>query len=79
MYFAINVLGVLVFLAVGVLFSKKRNRINWRGVGVLLLLNLFIAWFLTSFSIGREIVSGAAAAFVWLVSVAYDGIAFGKR
>ena len=76
MYFAINVLGVLVFLAVGVLFSKKRNRINWRGVGVLLLLNLFIAWFLTSFSIGREIVSGAAAAFVWLVSVAYDGIAF---
>ena len=76
MYFAINVLGVLVFLAVGVLLSKKRNRINWRGVGVLLLLNLFIAWFLTSFSIGREIVSGAAAAFVWLVSVAYDGIAF---
>ncbi|MBO6291075.1 MAG: NupC/NupG family nucleoside CNT transporter [Selenomonas sp.] len=76
MYFAINVLGVLVFLAVGVLLSKKRDRINWRGVGVLLALNVFIAWFLTSFSIGREIVSGAAAAFVWLVSVAYDGIAF---
>ena len=76
MYFAINVLGVLVFLAVGVLFSKKRDRINWRGVGVLLALNVFIAWFLTSFSVGREIVSGAAAAFVWLVSVAYDGIAF---
>ena len=29
MYFAINVLGVLVFLAVGVLFSKKRDWSAW--------------------------------------------------
>ncbi len=76
MYFIINLLGVVVFLAIGVLLSKKRKEIQWRCVGALLLLNVFIAWFLTTFPIGRDIVSGAAAAFVWLVSVAYDGIAF---
>ena len=76
MYFIINLLGVVVFLAIGVLLSKKRKEIQWRCVGALLLLNVFIAWFLTTFPIGRDIVSGAAAGFVWLVSVAYDGIAF---
>ena len=38
MFFAINLLGILVFLA---LFSKKRKEIQWRCVGVLLLLNFF--------------------------------------
>ncbi len=76
MYFVVNLLGVLVFLAVGVLFSKKRKDIFWRGVGSLLALNVFIAWFLTSFPIGRDIVQAAAAGFTWLVSVAYEGIAF---
>ncbi|MDD6133920.1 MAG: nucleoside transporter C-terminal domain-containing protein [Selenomonadaceae bacterium] len=76
MYFIINVLGVLVFLAIGVLLSKKRKEIQWRSVGALLLLNLFMAWFLTSFSIGREIIVAAAAGFSWLISVAYEGIAF---
>ena len=76
MYFVINLIGVLVFLAVGVLLSKKRKDIHWRGVGSLLALNVFIAWFLTSFPIGRDIVQGAAAGFTWLVSVAYEGIAF---
>lgn len=76
MYFVINLLGVVVFLGLGVLFSKKRKEIQWRCVGALLLLNVVLAWFLTTFPIGRDIVSGAAAGFVWLVSVAYDGIAF---
>ncbi len=76
MYFLINCLGIIVFLAIGVLCSKKRKEIHWRSVGTLLVLNIFIAWFLTQFSIGREIVRGAAEGFAWLVSVAYDGIAF---
>lgn len=74
MYFIVNVIGILVFLAIGILFSKRRKHIQWRCVGTLLLLNFVLAWFLTTFPIGREIVSGAAAAFVWLISVAYDGI-----
>ena len=76
MYFIINILGIAVFLAIGVLFSKKRKEIHWRSVGILLALNVFLAWLLTSFSVGREIIVAAAAGFNWLISVAYEGIAF---
>ena len=76
MYLVVNLIGIVVFVAIGVLLSKKRKSIQWRCVGALLALNVFLAWFLTSFSIGREIIIAAAAGFNWLVSVAYEGIAF---
>ena len=55
MYLAINIVGVLVFLAIGWLLSKDRKQINWRAIAVMVLFNLFLAWFITSFSIGRAI------------------------
>lgn len=76
MYLAINVLGIVIFLAIGVLFSKKRKEIQWRSIGTLLLMNVFLAWFLTSFSVGRDIITAAAIGFNSLISVAYEGIAF---
>ena len=76
MYLAINVLGIVIFLAIGVLFSKKRKDIQWRSIGTLLVINVFLAWFLTSFSVGREIITAAAIGFNSLISVAYEGIAF---
>lgn len=76
MYFLVNVLGVVVFLAIGVLLSKNRKNIHWRSVGALFVLNIFMAWFLTSFSLGRDIIVAATSGFNWLISVAYEGIAF---
>ncbi|GAB9259399.1 NupC/NupG family nucleoside CNT transporter [Ligilactobacillus animalis] len=76
MYLAINVLGLVIFLAVGVIFSKNRSEINWRGVGTMIIFNLVLAWFLTSFEGGRMIVQGAAAGFNELMKIAYIGIEF---
>ena len=76
MYLAINIIGLIVFLAIGWLFSKDRKAINWRAVLTMTALNLVMAWFLTSFPIGRTIVKGAAAGFDALVQVSYQGIAF---
>lgn len=76
MYLAINVLGIVIFLAIGVLFSKKRKDIQWRSIGTLLVINVFLAWFLTSFSVGCDIITAAAIGFNSLISVAYEGIAF---
>ena len=59
MLLIVNLIGVAVFLGIGILLSKKRNAIQWRCVGSLLALNVFLAWFLTSFSIGREIIVAA--------------------
>ncbi|WP_334332579.1 MULTISPECIES: NupC/NupG family nucleoside CNT transporter [unclassified Companilactobacillus] len=76
MYLLVNVIGLLVFLGIGFLFSKNKQGIHWRSIAVMVILNLVLAWFLTSFEAGRAIVSGAAEGFNWLVQVAYVGIEF---
>ncbi|OIM97034.1 nucleoside permease [Pediococcus acidilactici] len=76
MYLIVNIIGLVVFLSLGVLFSKNRQQIKWKSVGVMVVFNLVLAWFLTSFPIGRSIVAGASAGFNQLVQVAYQGIAF---
>ena len=76
MYLAINIVGVLIFLLIGFIFSKDKKAINWRGVITMVIFNLILAWFLTSFSIGRAIVEGTASGFNQLMDVAYKGIEF---
>ncbi|APU71513.1 NupC/NupG family nucleoside CNT transporter [Companilactobacillus crustorum] len=76
MYLVVNVLGLIVFLGIGYLFSKNKQDIQWKSIIIMVILNLFLAWFLTSFDVGRAIVSGAADGFNWLVQVAYVGIKF---
>ncbi|WP_010495399.1 NupC/NupG family nucleoside CNT transporter [Ligilactobacillus acidipiscis] len=76
MYLAINIIGLAIFLLLGWLLSKDKSQINWKEVIIMVIFNLVLAWFLTSFSIGRTIVDVAAAGFNELVDVAYTGIAF---
>lgn len=76
MYLLVNILGIIVYLAIALLFSKKKREINWKSTGIVLVLNLVIAWILTSFSWGRDAVQAAADGFNWLVQVAYTGINF---
>lgn len=76
MYLIVNIIGLVVFMSLGVLFSKNRQQIKWKSVGIMVVFNLVLAWFLTSFPIGRSIVAGASAGFNQLVQVAYQGIAF---
>lgn len=76
MYLLVNIIGLVVFLGIGFLFSKNKSEIHWRSIAVMVVLNLALAWFLTSFEVGRAIVSGAASGFNWLVQVAYVGIEF---
>lgn len=74
-YLLVNIIGVLVFLAIAFLFSKDHKHINWRSVIIVLVLNLVIAYLLTNFSVGRDIVKATAEGFQWLVNISYKGIA----
>lgn len=76
MYLAVNIIGIFVFIAIAFAFSKNHRNIKWRSIIIMLALNLVLAWFFTSFTIGTDIVKGAADGFNWLVAVAYEGIAF---
>ncbi|MFW4410946.1 MULTISPECIES: NupC/NupG family nucleoside CNT transporter [Lactiplantibacillus] len=72
----VNIIGIVVFIAIAYLFSKQKHAINWRSVGVMLVLEVLLAWFLTGSQVGVDAVKAAADAFTWLVNVSYDGIAF---
>ena len=74
MYLAINIIGLLIFLGIGWLFSRDRKKIDWRAIIIMVVFNMFLAWFLTSFSIGRIIVDGAAAGFNELVEISIKGL-----
>lgn len=76
MYLAINILGLIVFLAIGWLFSKNRKAINWKTVGIMIVINLILAWFLTGSAAGRAGVKAAADGFVWIVDVSAKGTVF---
>lgn len=72
----VNALGILVFILVAFLFSKKRKDINWKSILVLLVINFILAWFFTKFSLGIIIIKGIADFFTWITNVAYTGISF---
>lgn len=76
MYLIVNIIGILVYLGIAVLFSKDRKNINWKSIIIVLAINLILAWVLTSFSGGRDAVKAAADGFNWLVQVSYQGISF---
>ena len=47
-------------LGIAVLFSRDRKHIQWKSILILVLLNVFLAWFFVYFQIGRSIVEGLA-------------------
>ena len=76
MYLAINILGILVFLAIGFLFSKNKKAINWKAIAIMVVLNLVLAWFLTGSAAGRAGVKAAADGFAWIVDISSTGTIF---
>ena len=76
MYLIINIIGLAIFIAIGYFCSRDRKAIKWKSIATLLGLNIFVAFFLLEFSVGREIVTLAAEGFSWILSIAFKGIAF---
>lgn len=76
MFLFANILGIFVFIAIAALFSRDRKNIQWKSVGIVMALEILLAWFFTQFKAGQIAVQAAADGFNWLVSVATQGIAF---
>ncbi|MGJ0277219.1 Na+ dependent nucleoside transporter N-terminal domain-containing protein, partial [Streptococcus pyogenes] len=60
MFLLINIIGLIVFLGIAVIFSRDRKNIQWKSILILVILNLFLAWFFIYFPWGRNGVKGAA-------------------
>ncbi|EOB8718111.1 NupC/NupG family nucleoside CNT transporter [Staphylococcus aureus] len=76
MFLLINIIGLIVFLGIAVLFSRDRKNIQWQSIGILVVLNLFLAWFFIYFDWGQKTVRGAANGIAWVVQSAHAGTGF---
>jgi nucleoside transport protein len=72
----IGVLGLVVVLALAFLMSNDRKNINYKGIGVMLVIQLAISAFMMNTKIGQSILNGITTAFTKVLSYGNDGITF---
>lgn len=76
LYLIVNIIGVAAFIGLAFLFSKNKKKVQWKSISILILFNVFLAWFLVVFPIGRWFISQVAVGFSWLIETAFSGIGF---
>lgn len=72
----IGILGVLVVLAVAFLMSNDKKNINYKGISIMLAIQVAITAFMLNTSIGGKILKGVTDVFTKVLSFGNDGISF---
>lgn len=72
----IGLLGVILILAVAFLFSNNRKAINYRTVGVGLLLQILLGIFILKTALGKEIFSALGKGVTRIIDFSNDGAMF---
>ncbi|MCD8877949.1 NupC/NupG family nucleoside CNT transporter [Staphylococcus kloosii] len=76
MFLIINIIGLLVFLAIAVLFSRNRKDIQWKSIITLVIVNVILAWFFIYFPWGKAAVHALADGIAWIIQSAHAGTGF---
>lgn len=76
MHIIIGLIGIVVFLALAVLFSSDRKNIRWNYVGLLLLIQLVFAFILLKTSFGITVIGSISDGFNYLLGKAAEGVNF---
>ncbi len=72
----LGVLAIIVVLGLAFLMSNDKKNINYKGIGIMLLLQLLTTWFMFSTNIGQAIINGIAAGFNKLIEFGTEGVNF---
>ncbi len=73
------ILGLIAIVAViglAMLMSSNRNGIPFKGIGIMILLQLLITWFMFNTEIGRIIIESIAVVFEKLIEFGREGVEF---
>ncbi|GEP99930.1 NupC/NupG family nucleoside CNT transporter [Staphylococcus arlettae] len=76
MHIIIGLIGIVVFLALAVVFSSDRKNIRWNYVGLLLGIQLVFAFILLKTKFGITVISGISNGFNYLLAQAAEGVNF---
>lgn len=72
----LGVLAIIAVIGIAFLLSNDKKNINYKGIGIMLLLQLLITWFMFSTQIGQNIINGISAGFNQLIEYGMVGIEF---
>ncbi|WP_373895589.1 NupC/NupG family nucleoside CNT transporter [Virgibacillus sp. CBA3643] len=72
----LGLLAIVVVIGIAFLMSNDKKNINYKAVGIMLVMQLLITWFMFSTEIGQAIINGIAAGFNKLIEFGTEGISF---
>ncbi|WP_449354135.1 NupC/NupG family nucleoside CNT transporter [Virgibacillus natechei] len=72
----LGLLAIVVVIGIAFLMSNDKKNINYKAVGIMLVMQLLITWFMFSTEIGQAIINGIAAGFNKLIEFGSEGISF---
>lgn len=72
----IGILGIFLIMGLAWLFSSDKKRINFKSIGIMLLLQVLVTWGMLSTRVGEIIINGVSAVILKLVDFARAGIDF---
>lgn len=76
MHILIGIIGIIFFLALALAASSDKKNVRWKYIGIMLLIQLVLAYFLLKTTIGIKIVGGIAKGFGYLLKQAAVGVDF---
>lgn len=76
MHIIIGLIGIVVFLGLAFLFSSDRKNVRWQYVGLLLVIQLIMAFILLKTQFGITVISGISTGFNYLLAQATEGVNF---
>ncbi|MGV2622867.1 nucleoside transporter C-terminal domain-containing protein [Halobacillus sp. ACCC02827] len=72
----LGILAVAVILGIAFLMSNDRKNINYKGIVIMIAVQLIITWFMFNTEIGRIIIDGISTGFNKLIGYGSEGVAF---
>lgn len=72
----LGILAIIITLGLAYLMSNNKKIINYKGIGIMLVCQLLITWFMFSTQIGKAIIDGISAVFNKLIEFGVEGISF---
>lgn len=72
----IGIIGIFIVMGVAWLFSENKKAINYKAIGIMLVLQVIVTWGMLSTQIGAIIINGVSAGILKLVDFAHAGIDF---
>ncbi|SFA80607.1 concentrative nucleoside transporter, CNT family [Lentibacillus halodurans] len=72
----LGILAIIIVLGLAYFMSNDKKNINYKGIGIMLIAQLIITWFMFNTGVGRTVINGISAAFNKLIEFGKEGVNF---